>query len=753
VVVQVTDRGRGPPQTDCGEADAAGARQIQPAGTASAKWLAMILTCRSGLLCAAFLALAPAVSSTAQNSSATEATEKTPARWHLSGALGYGAAGGEYGAFLEKPVLWEFRIAKSSAGGAWRFGGGVQFGSMTMKAPYQDQLEWGRMQTFLTVARVFNRTGRVRPYLLGKVAIERIHPRSELFYFDEPENLDPGASPTKFANGVGVTLQPGVEIGLNKTLALDISGFWNTYKTSDYSLIPPLHGPLKPPLPGGETASSGREWGLKVGLTWQPFAAAPLEAPRPAPATDPTTGKLLPLPPPDGARDAWGVRRSWGWATAEMFAINYGAATFNEYVTNANFNQISPRSFWHNFKEGFTYDDNKFKTNQLIHPFNGANYFNAARSNGLGFWSSSVMSVVGAFIWECCGETHPMSYNDMISTGIGGIARGEMAYRISSAILDNTKRGKGRIAREAAAFLVNPTRGFNRIVTGDAGEVQGNPADPYDWRPPYLDVILRVGGRAMGQGESITENTNYYGFAEATVSFGNAWDNEKHRPYDRFDLVAGMNFGDKTRLGRLLIRGDLYSRPIGDGGKHQFAIQQDFDYIDNEAYEYGGQSLGVSLFSRFNPSKSLQLWSRLQAYGIVLGAVNSDYSKLADVADQERYREYDYGPGLGASWELYLLRKGNALANFRYRASYLDVSNGSVYNKGNLGLDSNHRIQQIQARLDIPVTGPVAIGVDGSIFFRRSHYDLSSSGTAVSSGRRTITQRNPELRAYLAWHW
>ncbi len=110
-------------------------------------------------------------------------------------------------------------------------------------------------------------------------------------------------------------------------------------------------------------------------------------------------------------------------------------------MRDANFNQISPRSFWDNLTEGFTYDDNEFRTNQLIHPFNGATYYNSARANGIGFWGSSAMSIAGAFVWECCGETHPMSFNDMISTGIGGIARGEVSYRISSLILDNTKRG------------------------------------------------------------------------------------------------------------------------------------------------------------------------------------------------------------------------------------------------------------------------------------------------------------------------
>ncbi len=690
-----------------------------------------------------------------QSGVAPEAAEKPPARWHLYGGLGYGAGGGDYGQFLEKPIPWELRIAKATPSGKWRFGGGMLFGSMTMKPPYEEEKEWARIETFLTATRVFNPSGRVRPYLLGHAGFARVHPRSELFWFEHPVNLEPGENPTNAANGFGLSLEPGVELELKKGLALDVSGFWNFYKTSDYSLTPPMNGPLNPPLPGGESASTGKEWGIKVGLAWQPFAGAAPEAPRPAPATDPVTGKYLRLPPPDGSRDAWGVKKSWGWATAEMFLINFGASTYNEYFANANFNQISPRSFWHNFEEGFTWDDNHFRTNQLIHPFNGATYFNAARANGIGFWGSSAMSVVGAFVWECCGETHPMSFNDMVSTGIGGIARGEMAYRISSAILDNAKRGKGRFGREFAAFLVDPIRGFNRVVTGDAWDVKGHPADPMDDHPPNLDIIFKAGGRVMGEGESISHNTNYYGFIEAAVNFGSPWENPRRQPFDRFDLIASMNFGDKTRLGKLVIRGDLLSKPIGESKHNTFAIQQDFDYVDNEAYEFGGQSFGAALQSRYDLSPSYQWVSFAQVYGILLGAVNSDYSFLADVAEQERLREYDYGPGAGASWDMFLLRKGVALANLRYRYNYISVSNGSTYNGDNVGLAAKHNLHQFQAKLDVPIAGRTMIGADGTIFLRQSHYDVSGSNLpkGIKPGKHTIDQRNPEIRVYLAWHW
>ena len=108
---------------------------------------------------------------------------------------------------------------------------------------------------------------------------------------------------------------------------------------------------------------------------------------------------------------------------------------------------------------------------------------------------------------------------------------------LSSLILDNTKTGWGRAGQEAAGFLANPVRGFNRILSGDVSEVKGNPIHSYDWRPT-LQLFVRGGGRVIGEGESISENTNTYGFLEWALSYGDAWDPDNRRLYDRFDVVA-----------------------------------------------------------------------------------------------------------------------------------------------------------------------------------------------------------------------
>ena len=126
--------------------------------------------------------------------------------WHLYGGLGFGAADGKYGDVLQKPFQWHLRIARQTASGAWRFGMGLMFGSMDPAEdpnipPETEELwlpdeEWARLETSFSVTRVFRAGERFRPYLLGSVGIEGIHPRSQLFYEQPPEELEPGDSPT-----------------------------------------------------------------------------------------------------------------------------------------------------------------------------------------------------------------------------------------------------------------------------------------------------------------------------------------------------------------------------------------------------------------------------------------------------------------------------------------------------------------------------------------------------------------------------
>ncbi len=439
--------------------------------------------------------------------------------------------------------------------------------------------------------------------------------------------------------------------------------------------------------------------------------------------------------------DSWGVPRNFGLAAGEILLINAIVWAFNEYIRGANFTQVSPRSWYENVKKGFTWDDNHFNTNQFAHPYHGNLYFNSARTNGFNYWESLPFAIAGSFLWECCGETHRMSINDWVATSVGGTALGEMTYRVSSTVLDNTATGSERTWREIGATLLNPVRGFNRLTSGRWSAIGENPADR---RPDILSNRMNAGVRVIGEGESITENTRTNAFLEFDFRYGSPFEGEHKAPFDYFLMGLQLNFSEKQLIGRLQVRGDLYTKDMKekDRVKHVFTIAQNYDYFNNFAYEFGGQSVSASVLSLFDLSPKWQLATALDGYGILMGAINSDYAELAVFPpdfDQENLRTYDFGPGAAAALGAFFFHSGREVLMLRYRFNYIYTLNGSVEE----GDNAWHYFQWLMARALIPIKGNFGIGVDAAVFLRNSEY--------TCDGCEDTEQRNPEVRLYGSW--
>ena len=57
-------------------------------------------------------------------------------------------------------------------------------------------------------------------------------------------------------------------------------------------------------------------------------------------------------------------------------------------------------------------------------------------------------------------------------------------------------------------------------------------------------------------------------------------------------------------------------------------------------------------------------------------------------------------------------------------------------------------------KLEIPLPRSLTVGADASMFFRRSRYNITEDTPEFGEARRqTITQRNPEIRAFVAWNY
>jgi hypothetical protein len=315
------------------------------------------------------------------------------------------------------------------------------------------------------------------------------------------------------------------------------------------------------------------------------------------------------------------------------------------------------------------------------------------------------------------------------------------------------------VAREVGGLIISPVRGFNRALSGRFTAQHENPTEPLDWRGNTARFFVYTGVRTIGEGESISENTKSYGLIGISHSFGSVFDNERRKPFD--SLAADYQFspGDKQFRTVLRIRGDLWSKALGsnkEDPKYALAIVQHFDYHNNLAYEFGQQAVGPSLFARYRLSDRWGMGLRWDGMLTILGAVNSDYSFLADVANRERFREYDFGPGLGTGAELYFMRGKNRVFGLSYRFQWISVRNGSIFNKGTEitlpdgtvvtsdGSDASHYLQALGARMFIPIfKGKVGLGADGLVLLRNSNYSLTIL--------RDHDQRNPEARVYLAF--
>ncbi len=168
-------------------------------------------------------------------------------------------------------------------------------------------------------------------------------------------------------------------------------------------------------------------------------------------AVAPALELAQPLPPPTENRACVGCPpRRVGHALLQTTGINviYGLANLARGQATA---RITPKTWWVNMENGWVWDLDDFAVNQIGHPYQGNNYFNAGRANGLSFYESAAMAAFGSATWEYFGETNHASLNDFINTTLGGIAIGEVLHRAAWLIRDPRASGRGRLWREIGA--------------------------------------------------------------------------------------------------------------------------------------------------------------------------------------------------------------------------------------------------------------------------------------------------------------
>ncbi len=361
------------------------------------------------------------------------------------------------------------------------------------------------------------------------------------------------------------------------------------------------------------------------------------------------------------------------WKPAvQVVGVNLLFVGYNRYIAKADYGYVGPEDWKTNLTSAPEWDTDDFGINFIGHPYQGTLYYNAARSQGYTYWESLPFAVGGSLMWEYFGESTLPSYNDMIYTPINGAALGEILYRVSSNILDDNSTGRERTIREILAGIVNPVRGFNRLLQGKTRQVSNEQID--DVEP--MNITFSAGMHRLNKEEyKIFGESGNNAMLSVQVDYGRPFEEMKRKPFDFFRLRADFSFGPDTlgsRINNVTGYGILAGRNMQLGKLSLLTgVFQYYDYWNTRNFELGALGFGGGIFSMLELGEFTNLYTNLHA-GIIPLAGNSTRTAHNEIG----LRNYVFAHGAQGKAESTLTIGKYGSASLVYYHFWLDTFEG-----------------------------------------------------------------------------
>ncbi len=326
------------------------------------------------------------------------------------------------------------------------------------------------------------------------------------------------------------------------------------------------------------------------------------------------------------------------WSVGARVVLNNSLTVmFDRYILDADYARIGLRSWKHNFETGWEWDKDRFGMNYFAHPYSGSGYFNAARSNGYGFYESVPFAFGGSLMYEYLGENTLPSYNDLINTTFTGEFLGEISYRLSSDFLDDQTTGSERFFRELFAGIIDPQRAFSRLLHGRLW--RGTSEEVYQKEP--LNMSFAAGSHLVNDGRDFGTGS-LKGMLVLRLEYGNAFELRSRKIFDYFRLRADLTSG----LGRKIIDNIIGEAFLFGGNAHIGKLEmliggfQHYDFWDNNTFELGTIGFGGGMVAKMPVSAKSNL-----SFAAHLAIVPLAGNSTVLGPDSSEFRDYNYGGG------------------------------------------------------------------------------------------------------------
>jgi hypothetical protein len=400
-------------------------------------------------------------------------------------------------------------------------------------------------------------------------------------------------------------------------------------------------------------------------------------------------------------------------AVAGTFAINWIIWQFDWLSAQREIFFVTRETMARNFKTGFVYDDNSFKTNFFGHPFHGSMYWGAARGAGLSYWESLPYPWFGSFMWEFVGERHLPSPNDWIATSWGGTVIGEALFRLANEVFDDSMSGSPRLWSEVGGTALSPMYGLQRVTSGRAWK-DGQPPRRHRLDADFLLGVDRV--RVKARGREIKSDPGVLVALDAEYGDLLPKKGENHiAPFEFFDFFTAFNLLQGEFGGsQLFIEAPMYGwntylsdpeRAYPDN--NVVAITQFFDFQSAGIVQFGGAGLGVGdyLVWRLNHELRYRISANVQA--AFLSGATSPFTAATG-------RTYNFAAGGTADLVSRLDSKSFGELGFRARQYLTRVIDGE---------DGNEFTGYFRPWYKMPDLNGFSLGAAATLVNRRGDYD------------------------------
>lgn len=423
---------------------------------------------------------------------------------------------------------------------------------------------------------------------------------------------------------------------------------------------------------------------------------------------------------------AEGKKRPW-IAALETFSINVGVWAIDRYALNKDYSRISWTTIQNNFTHGFIWCPDYFPTSFFGHPYHGSQYFNAARSLGLGFWESIPYSLGGYLMWGFFMENDFPSINDTIMTTLGGVSLGELEYRISSQVLDDSATGGNRVGREILAMLIDPIRGLNRLIYGDMFRISSTNRQ---LREPFQGSMT-LGGMMVSDSSNLTNLHFSPGLSYDMIYGMDSTDIVSGHPFDLIFFNGEIRFAQKKAYFGLSTYAPWYAKEWDGsaGQKYILGLFQHYDYVNNEIMNLGATSTALGFVSLLPLGRGATFKASVQAGAMLMSGVKNDYVRVES-------RDYNYGLGAMAKVEAWLSHPSLGTLSFHLSHFRFFTIEASANVKADVSRDG---LTLLNTQYSLPLSDDLGICLDFGLAARRQHFeghpsasgDLSRVGAAL----------------------